>query len=78
MTVKAFPRMKVTTMRYDIATSPTFTPDSFWAAHAAYLDHYDDFATKGLYSYYRIRHVGASKTELTTNMGASELTLNVS
>lgn len=71
MIVKAYPRMPVTTMRYDIATSPTFRPDVFWAAHRAYIDHYEELAAKGYYSYYRIRHTPAdSKTELSTNMGA--------
>lgn len=70
MIIKAYPRMTVTTMRYDIVTSPTFTPDTFWAAHRAYLDHYEDLAAKGFYSYYRIRHPSTSKTELATNMGA--------
>ena len=58
MTVKAYPKIKVTTMRYNMTTSPKFTQAQFWAAQKAYVDDFEKYADLGYYSYYRIRHVG--------------------
>ncbi|KAK7192541.1 hypothetical protein DPSP01_006483 [Paraphaeosphaeria sporulosa] len=56
MVLKAHPQIKVTTMRYSIKTSPTFSQENFWKAMAAYLDRFEEFADKGYYSYFRITH----------------------
>ncbi|OAK94813.1 FAD-binding domain-containing protein [Phaeosphaeriaceae sp. SRC1lsM3a] len=57
MTIKAFPQIKVTTMRYNMTTSGNFTQDKFWAAQRAYINNFDYYASLGYYAYYRIRHV---------------------
>jgi FAD/FMN-containing dehydrogenase len=58
MVIKAYPKMKVTTMRYNMTTDANFTQDKFWAAQKAYVDDFAKYADLGYYSYYRIRHVG--------------------
>ena len=57
MVIKAFPQIKVTTMRYNMTTGGSFTKDKFWAAQKAYVDNFEYYADLGYYSYYRIRHV---------------------
>ena len=42
MIVKAYPKLKVTTMRYSMTTDATFTHDKFWAAHRIYADDFAD------------------------------------
>lgn len=58
MVVKAYPQIKVTTMRYNMTTDATFTHERFWAAQKAYIDEFERYADLGHYSYYRIRHTG--------------------
>ncbi|KAF2187867.1 FAD binding domain-containing protein [Zopfia rhizophila CBS 207.26] len=58
MVVKAHPKIKVTTMRYNITTDANFTHDKFWAAQRAYIDNFAQYADLGYYSYFRIRHSG--------------------
>ncbi|KAM7217021.1 FAD binding domain containing protein [Rhypophila decipiens] len=57
MVVRAFPQMKVTIMTYNMTTSSTFPPSTFWEAQRAYVDNFEEYADKGFYAYYRIRHV---------------------
>ncbi|KAM7196818.1 6-hydroxy-D-nicotine oxidase [Rhypophila sp. PSN 637] len=57
MVVRAFPQMKVTIMTYNMTTSSTFSPSTFWEAQRAYVDSFEEYADKGFYAYYRIRHV---------------------
>ena len=56
--VKVYPKIKVTTMRYNMTTDTNFTHDKFWAAQRVYMDNFAKFADLGYYSYYRIRHIG--------------------
>lgn len=56
MVIKAYPQLKVTTMRYNLTTSASFTQDKFWDAMAAYIDRFEEFADLGYYSYFRIIH----------------------
>lgn len=56
MVFKALPRLRVTTMRYNLTTSAAFPQDKFWDAMAAYLDRFEAFADLGHYSYFRIVH----------------------
>lgn len=58
MVFKAFPRIKVTTMQYNLTTDANFTHEKFWAAQRAYFDDFDKYAQLGYYSYFRVRHVG--------------------
>lgn len=58
MVIRAFPKIKVTTMRYNMTTGGNFTQDKFWAAQRAYVDDFEKYADLGYYSYYRLRHVG--------------------
>jgi hypothetical protein len=59
MVIKAYAKMKVTTMRYNMTTSANFTHDKFWEAQNAYVDDFAKYADLGYYCYYRIRHVGS-------------------
>ncbi|PVH95554.1 FAD binding domain-containing protein [Periconia macrospinosa] len=57
MVIKAFPQIKVTTMRYNMTTGGNFTKNKFWEAQKAYVDEFEHYADLGYYAYYRIRHV---------------------
>ncbi|KAF1962195.1 FAD-binding domain-containing protein [Byssothecium circinans] len=57
MLLKAYPRIPVTTMRYNMTTSRTFPRAKFWQAMKAYIDRFEEYADLGHYSYFRIRHV---------------------
>lgn len=57
MVIKAFPQIRVTTMRYNMTTGGNFTEDRFWEAQKAYVDNFAYYADLGYYAYYRIRHV---------------------
>jgi hypothetical protein len=76
MVVKAYPKIKVTTMMYNISTDASFTHSQFWAAHRVWFDNFDRFAEKGIYAYGRIRHVGdatvTNYTWVAPNMTAAE------
>jgi hypothetical protein len=58
MVVRAFPKFRVTTMRYNVTTDAQFTHEKFWKMQKAYVDDFEKYADLGYYSYYRIRHVG--------------------
>jgi hypothetical protein len=57
MVIKAFPKIPVTTMRYNISTGGNFTQAKFWEAQKFYVDNFEKYADLGYYAYYRIRHV---------------------
>ena len=67
MVVRAFPKLRTTTMMYNVTTGTNFTHDQFWAMQRAYVDGFETYADLGYYSYYRIRHVGG---EITHDMGS--------
>ena len=70
MVVKAFPKIKVTTMRYNVTTNANFTQSKFWEMQRAYVDGFEHYADLGYYSYYRIRHVGSEIFHDMTSMVA--------
>jgi len=74
MVVKAFPKLKVTTMMYNVTTGGNFTKDKFWAMQRAYVDGFEEYADKGYYSYYRIRHTGSEIVHDMTSMVAPNTT----
>ncbi|KAH8714032.1 FAD binding domain-containing protein [Phaeosphaeriaceae sp. PMI808] len=74
MTVKAFPGLTVTTMRYNVTTGGNFTKDKFWAMQKAYVDGFEKYADLGYYSYYRIRHLRGEITHDMTSMVAPNTT----
>ncbi|KAM7194560.1 FAD binding domain containing protein [Naviculisporaceae sp. PSN 640] len=49
--------LKASILTYNMTTSATFSPETFWKAQRAYVDHFEEYADKGYYAYYRIRHV---------------------
>ncbi|KAF2732609.1 FAD binding domain-containing protein [Polyplosphaeria fusca] len=57
MVIKAFPKIPVTTMRYNISTGGNFTQAKFWEAQKVYVDNFEKYADLGHYAYYRVRHV---------------------
>lgn len=64
MVVKAHPRLRVTTIRYNITASAAsnFTAAQFWQMQRAYVDNFETFTDLGYYSYYRIRYPPTSST----------------
>ncbi|KAI2622129.1 FAD-binding domain-containing protein [Hypomontagnella submonticulosa] len=56
--VKAYPKIKVTTMTYILATGPTVTADQFWAAMRAFFDGFITYTDAGNYEYFRISKLG--------------------
>jgi len=62
MVFKAYPKITVSTMSYSMTTGANLTADQFWDAQKAYVDRYEEFADKGYYSYYRVRHVNNQTT----------------
>ena len=60
MVLKAYPKITVTTMMYNMSTDAKFTNAQFWTAQRAWFDNFATFADKGFYAYGRIRHVGAT------------------
>lgn len=74
MVLKAFPKIKVTTMRYNMTTGGNFTQSMFWRAQEAYLDGFAYFADQGHYAYYRIRHVNGEIFHDVTSWVAPNMT----
>ncbi|KAK1833982.1 FAD binding domain-containing protein [Podospora conica] len=74
MVVKAFPKIRTTTLTYNMTTSPTFSKDALWAAQRAYIDGFEEYADRGYYSYYRIRHVSGELYHDMTSMVAPNTT----
>ncbi|KAI1842226.1 hypothetical protein JX266_011634 [Neoarthrinium moseri] len=58
--VKAFPKIKVTTLTYVLSTGGpgNITASQFWAALRAYFDGFVDYADKGNYGYFRVTSTG--------------------
>ncbi|KAI1343001.1 hypothetical protein F5Y15DRAFT_371685 [Xylariaceae sp. FL0016] len=50
MVVKAFPRIPVTTMTFELATGDAVSIDQFWLAVRAYFEGLDKYADEGTYS----------------------------
>ncbi|KAI1771915.1 hypothetical protein F4818DRAFT_428257 [Hypoxylon cercidicola] len=56
--VKAYPKIKVTTMTYLLATGTNVTTDQFWAALRAFFDGFITYTDAGNYEYFRISKIG--------------------
>ncbi|OTA91975.1 hypothetical protein M434DRAFT_388087 [Hypoxylon sp. CO27-5] len=56
--VKAYPKIKVTTLTYVLATGPTVTAEQFWAALRAFFDGFITYTDAGNYEYFRIQNLG--------------------
>ncbi|KAI1480259.1 FAD-binding domain-containing protein [Daldinia eschscholtzii] len=56
--IKAYPKIKVTTMTYVLATGPTVSSVQFWAALRAFFDGFITYTDAGNYEYFRIMKVG--------------------
>ncbi|KAI0118572.1 FAD-binding domain-containing protein [Hypoxylon sp. NC0597] len=56
--VKAYPKIKVTTLTYLLATGPTVTAEQFWAALRAFFDGFITYTDAGNYEYFRITNLG--------------------
>ncbi|KAK4223601.1 FAD binding domain-containing protein [Podospora fimiseda] len=74
MVVKAFPRIKTTTLTYNFTTGRNFTREKMWQAQRAYVDGFERYADLGYYSYYRIRHVSGELYHDMTSMVAPNTT----
>ncbi|KAL7625354.1 hypothetical protein AAE478_004570 [Parahypoxylon ruwenzoriense] len=56
--VKAYPKIKVTTLTYILETGATVTAEQFWAALRAYFDGFITYTDAGNYEYFRVSKVG--------------------
>jgi FAD/FMN-containing dehydrogenase len=57
--VKAFPKLPVATMTFQLVTGPTVSADQFWAALRIFFDGFIKYAVdKGNYEYFRITATG--------------------
>ncbi|KAK4221912.1 FAD binding domain-containing protein [Podospora fimiseda] len=74
MVLKAFPRIKTTTLTYNFTTGGNFTREKMWEAHRLYVDGFERYADLGYYSYYRIRHVSGELYHDMTSMVAPNTT----
>ncbi|KAL2760206.1 hypothetical protein ACRALDRAFT_1038748 [Sodiomyces alcalophilus JCM 7366] len=59
VTVKAHPKMHVSTLTFELATGPTVTPDQFWEAIRAFFDGFIEYAVDHAnYEYFRLASFG--------------------
>ncbi|KAI1391408.1 FAD-binding domain-containing protein [Hypoxylon trugodes] len=65
--VKAYPKIKVTTMTYAFATGPTVSINQFWDALRAYFEGFIIYTEAGNYEYFRISKV--AEGQYATDMG---------
>ncbi|KAK3314818.1 hypothetical protein B0H66DRAFT_535705 [Apodospora peruviana] len=54
VTIKAYPKIPVTTMTFGFATSPTLSADTFWSGMRAYMTYFDAFTAAGAYGYFLV------------------------
>lgn len=74
MTVKAYPRLQMTTMALNF-TADNNGPDAFWKGVRAYYDNVESFVDAGAYAYY---FIGASASESgTTSAGNTSYYFNM-
>ncbi|KAI0883298.1 FAD-binding domain-containing protein [Annulohypoxylon maeteangense] len=59
--VKAYPKIKVTTLTYILATGPTISYTQFWAAMRAFFDGFITYTDAGNYEYFRISKLGEGR-----------------
>lgn len=59
--IKAFPKIKVTTLTYILATSPTVSATQFWAALRAFFEGFIPYTEAGNYEYFRIQNLGGGQ-----------------
>ncbi|KAK4158652.1 FAD binding domain-containing protein [Cladorrhinum sp. PSN259] len=74
MVVKAFPKIRTTTLTYNMTTGGDFSKEKLWAAQRAYIDGFEKYADLGYYSYYWIRHVSGQLYHDMTSMVAPNTT----
>ncbi|KAI1453268.1 FAD-binding domain-containing protein [Annulohypoxylon moriforme] len=56
--VKAYPKIKVTTLTYVLATGPSISYTQFWDALRAFFDGFITYSDAGNYEYFRISKLG--------------------
>ncbi|KAI1084178.1 FAD-binding domain-containing protein [Whalleya microplaca] len=59
--VKAYPKIKVTTLTYALATGPTVTSEQFWDALRAFFEGFETYTDAGNYEYFRISSLGGGQ-----------------
>ena len=58
VTVKAYPKIPVTTMTFAFMTGPNVTADTFFAGLGAYMSYFDTFTAAGAYGYFLTTAMG--------------------
>ncbi|KAK1754470.1 FAD-binding domain-containing protein [Echria macrotheca] len=58
VTVRAYPKIPVTTMTFGFATSSNVTADTFWAGIGKYMSYFDTFTAAGAYGYFLTVGIG--------------------
>ncbi|KAI0009554.1 FAD-binding domain-containing protein [Xylariaceae sp. FL0662B] len=59
--VKVYPKIKVTTLTYVLATGPNVTSEQFWAALRAFFEGFITYTDAGNYEYFRISSLGGDQ-----------------
>ncbi|KAI0891562.1 FAD-binding domain-containing protein [Annulohypoxylon nitens] len=59
--VKAYPKIKVTTLTYILATGPNLSYTQFWDALRAFFDGFITYTEAGNYEYFRISKLGEGR-----------------
>lgn len=63
LTVKAYPKLTISTLTLSFSTELTVSDEAFWAGLKAYFDGFETYADKGNYGYLRIRNLGPGHAE---------------
>lgn len=58
VTIRAYPKIPVTTMTYTYTTGPNVTTEAFFAALGAYMSYFDTFTSAGAYGYFLATSTG--------------------
>lgn len=58
VTIRAYPKIPVTTMSFGFATSPNVSADTFWAGIGRYFSYFDVFTAAGAYGYFLTVPIG--------------------
>ncbi|KAL2128688.1 hypothetical protein VTI74DRAFT_8837 [Chaetomium olivicolor] len=76
VTIRAYPKVPVTTMTFAFTTSPTISTDTFFAGFRAYMTYFDAFTRAGAYGYFLVTSIGPGQYLFSMNpMWGSNVTL---
>jgi hypothetical protein len=75
MTIRAYPKMPVTTLTFTFMTSADVSADTFFAGLGAYMSHFETFTAAGTYGYFLVVSMGPGQYFFSMNpMWGSNIT----